>query len=337
MNAPTVSALVAFTQAQMARHGEDSAAAALAFSQESAGLWSEASAADLELWLRSAEHVLLGHQDDASGLETLLQALAAQLPQLVATPPLESGLLRTRTALALAADAAQTPASWGGLGAADRVRACYNPALAWSRRQEFPTAQHLMHLARSEAEAAPQDKLAQRSLAALAHNLSADWRQSFEPGDSEAVEAMLDAARLARQAWAIAGGWLEVERADWQLAMCYASAGRGREAQQHAQASLAACEAHQADGADDFEFCFAWQAMALAAIASRQREAAQAARAQMANFASRLQGGDADYAQACLAEIDAAFGRLTAPVEGNLAGDSIAQMTGQPDGDAPTH
>ncbi|MBN8489683.1 MAG: hypothetical protein J0M20_18370, partial [Burkholderiales bacterium] len=64
-----------------------------------------------------------------------------------------------------------------------------------------------------------------------------------------------------------------------------------------------ACQAH---GGDDFEVCFAWQAMAFAALAAQDRGAAQQARAAMAERAQRLTDpGDQQYARDQLALIDA--------------------------------
>lgn len=321
--------LQALSQSVMAGHGQDAAAAGLRLRTESAALLADADLPSLDTWLRCAEHVLLGHQDDATALDALLQQLQAQVPaERLQQPLLATALHRCRAALELAEAPGATPSGWPELGPADRVRAHYNAALAFSRRDAHRVTARLLDRARQEAAAAPEDLTAQRSLAAMAHNLSADLQQAFEPGDEDAAAAMVQAATLAREAWGVAGGWLEIERADWQLAMCCATTGQGAAARQHAAACLAACQAHAADGADDFEFCFAWQAVALAAIASRQREAAQAARHEMATYAARLSGGDADYARACLDEIDAAYGRLTASVDHDVAGETVASMAG---------
>lgn len=312
----TDSALEALTQAALAVHADEPAAAAQRLASESPALLAGASLRTLDAWARNAEHLLLGHHNDPAGL----QALLAQLPEGARQqPPLAGTLARSRVACALAAypvpDAASLP-DWPSLPSAERVRAHYNAALAHSRAERFATTTTLVADAALAAAQAPDDLATQRSLAALANNVAADLRYGFVPGEKAAANAMVHAAQVARDAWARAGGWLEVERADWQLAMCCATAGRGPEAQQHAAATLAACQTHQAD---DYEFCFAWQASALAAMASRQREAAQHARAQMAQHAARLSDAtDAAYAEQCLAELDAAYARLTVQLDNSV-------------------
>jgi hypothetical protein len=75
---------------------------------------------------------------------------------------------------------------------------------------------------------------------------------------------MLEAAATARRAWARAGGWREVERADYRLALCHAAADQGAEAVAHARRCLAGVEAGDpATGtvADAVEHFFAHEAL----------------------------------------------------------------------------
>jgi hypothetical protein len=97
---------------------------------------------------------------------------------------------------------------------------------------------------------------------------------------------MLDAAERARAAWARVGGWVEAERAEYQLALCHAAAGHGAAAVRHAQACLQGCVEH---GADAFETFFAHEALVHAHVAAREGE-----RAHDALLAMR----------ACLAQVD---------------------------------
>ena len=179
-----------------------------------------------------------------------------------------------------------------------------NPAQGRARLADMAGARRLLNLATARAAEADTDPPVRRAIAALANNLASDIRDTLKaPADPAAVALMLEAATRSRAAWAEAGGWLEVERADWLLAMCHASAGLGSEALRHAQATLAACQVH---GGDDFEFCFAWQAMAFAALAAQDHSTAQQARAAMAEHAERLSdAGDQQYAREQLALIDA--------------------------------
>ena len=114
---------------------------------------------------------------------------------------------------------------------------------------------------------------------------------------------MLDAARQAREAWSRAGGWMETERADDQLAMCHAVAGQGHEAVTHARACLAVCEANAADAYERF---FAFEALAHAHAVAGQAAAAKRARDRMAECLQQVDDADsrAD-AEPCLAKVDA--------------------------------
>lgn len=298
MNA--VHALAALTDEAMGLHGRDAHAAAGLLAREAPGLCDAAETGDLEALLRSVEHIGLGHLDDSDWVRQLAAPISRQLPR---APALATGLSRVEAALALAAGA--TP-DLRVLPPAEQVRAHANAALACTRRPDFQATRRLLDLATTCAAQAEGDPQAQRAIAALAHNLAADLREGLQGPDEAAVALMLEAATRSRAAWAHAGGWLEVERADWHLALCFAAAGQGQEALHHARATLTACQAHRAD---DFELCFAWQAMALAALAAGEPDQARQARAEMARLATTLDDpGFAAYAAEQLALIDAQLG-----------------------------
>lgn len=238
--------------------------------------------AQQQAWLRAAEHVLLGHLADGPGLA----ALASSLP---------AGSARARAAIALAAG--HEP-DWQDLAPAERIRACYNAALARTRLRDFAGLRALLR--RAEALAAEGEP--GRAWAAMANNVAGDLRYYFKAGDAEAAGAMLEAARLARAAWGRAGGWLEQERADWQLAMCAAAAGEGAAALAAAEACVQACQHNEAD---DYECCFAYQALGLAALAAGDAALARRAHALMAERVLALGGADRVYADGCLAELAA--------------------------------
>ena len=267
-------------------HPHDGRGAALLL-REAAAERADATTEQLEGWLRAAEHVLLGHLDDAAGLEALLNDVEPALAG------------RAQAAIALARGQA---AELGALESADRVRAHYNAALALSRRRDFAGMRQLMSAARGQV--LPDDAGSARAWAAVANNIAADLRFYHQRGDAPHAALMIEAARLACQAWAAAGGWLEQERADWQLAMCAAAAGEGVLALEAARSGLAACERH---GADDYEFCFAQQALAQAALAADDLPLAQQARAAMAQRLAAVPEANRSYAQRCLEEIDAAL------------------------------
>jgi hypothetical protein len=287
----------------MAAHARDAQGTLARLMAGAPPLLAQASGGELDAFLRAAEHIALGHADDSAALCTLLDALAAQLPR---HPALAQPLQRARAALALCAEL-HTPLL-EGLPAAERVRAYYNAALAHVRRRDFDAARRLMDAATAQAAAAAGDDAAQRAIAAVTNNIAGDLREYLAPGDTVAATLMLEAAQRAHDHWSRCGGWLEVERADWQLALCAAAAGDGPLALSHARAGLVACGAHQAD---DYEFCFAWQALALAALAAQDAELAREARDAMAQRLATLSDpGDRAYGQGCLDQIDRQLANL---------------------------
>jgi hypothetical protein len=278
-----MSQLEDLTQRALEIHPEQAAEAA-ALLHEAAGVLDEGDAAQRDAWLRAAEHVLLGHLADGEGLAALL-------------PP---DAVRGRAAIALAAG--RSP-DWQDLAPADQIRAHYNAALARTRSRDFAGQGALLRAAQALADG--DDAAAQQAWAAVANNVAADLRYYFKPGDGEAAAAMLEAAQLARDAWQRAGGWLQIERADWQLAMCAAAAGEGALALQAARSGLQACEAN---GADDYEFCFAYQALGLAALAAGDLPEARRSRELMAGRVALVSADFRDYAERCLAELDERLG-----------------------------
>lgn len=295
MNAAPESPLDQLTGAAMATHSRDARGALARLMAEAPALLPRASGSDLEALLRAAEHIALGHADDSGALQDLLAALSAQQAR---HPALAQPLQRAQAAMALATD--MHTELLAGLPAPERVRAHYNAALARTRRRDFAGALQLVDAASTHA--LPGDAAAQRAMAALTNNLASDLRECLRPGDPAAATLMVEAAHRSHGHWSRCGGWLEVERADWQVAMCAAAAGDGPRALGHARAGLIACGANNAD---DYEFCFAWQALAVAALAADERELAREARDAMAERLAQLpDAGDRAYGLACLADID---------------------------------
>ena len=109
-----------------------------------------------------------------------------------------------------------------------------------------------------------------------------------ERGDARGPDetaAMLEIAAASREHWRQAGTWLEVERADYCLAMTHLSAGRAEDALRHAAQCLAACIAHEAP---PYELFFGHEALARvqhargdAAASAHHRQAAQSAYEQL--------------------------------------------------------
>jgi hypothetical protein len=240
-----------------------------------------------EMFVRTVEHVLLGHAADADRYAAALDRLQ---PLVAGHAAAQTAVARGRLAITLLADAgAAGPSS---LPPAETVRAHYNAALAHTRRGAWREAQALVRQAGDLAEASG-DPGAQRALAALTNNVAGDVRFYFRPehrADTDRVHTMLDAARRARAAWERAGGWMEVERADYQLALCHAAAGQGAEAVAHAQACLQRCEANRADA---YELFFAHEALVRAHGSADQPGEAGRLRARMAELLAQVSDPDA--------------------------------------------
>lgn len=293
-------------------HGDDPRAA-LGLLQEAMAFAPGAAPAEMAALVRLLEHVTVSHLMDGDGLLALLPALDA-----VAAPwsaagddTLAGALRRARLAAALLANPhanayahmpaapaasaapgeAAAPASPVALSPADRVRAMSNAAAGSARQGRWADVALLMQRAAALAEG---DDVSGRAYAAMANNLAADLRLltlAQAQVDAGRQHAMLDAAQRARAAWARVGGWVEAERAEYQLALCHAAAGQGAAAVRHAQACLQGCVEH---GADAFETFFAHEALVHAHVAAREGQ-----RAHDALLAMR----------ACLARVDDAGSR----------------------------
>lgn len=250
---------------------------------------------DAEAFIRMLQHVLLGHLDDAAALHKALDRLQSITGD---DAVLRGAIARGRLALALVDDLG-TPST---LEPAERVRALYDAALAHTRRRQWVAVNDRLAAAGALAE---RDAAAQRAYAAMANNIAAHLRDGLatgEPADNPRVRAMLDAATRVRQAWTRAGGWLEAERAEYQLARCHAAAGQGQEAVAHAQDCLALCVANAADA---FECFFAYEALAHAQACAGQPGLARQARDAMADGLQQMDDASRAFAAPCLAQVDA--------------------------------
>jgi hypothetical protein len=216
--------------------------------------------------IRLAEHVWLAHAADAAGLQAFLDALPAALGQAASTAP---SVERARLALAWLAGQ-PVPALADTL----RWRLLQNVVLAMAAQGRSAQALGLLQTAESAALAQGRSE-AGKAFAATANNV-ASHLQDGPRGEAARDTLMLQAAALARRAWASAGGWMQVERADYRLALCHAAAGQGAEAVEHARRCLAGCVA-ATDQADAVEHFFAHEALLRAHHAVGNAAAAGAA------------------------------------------------------------
>lgn len=124
----------------------------------------------------------------------------------------------------------------------DRVRILAVAAAALAGQKRTGEAVGRFQQALSLASYGPtKDDPAARSLAITGNNLAYGLEEQAERTFAE-TELMILAAKTARRYWEVAGTWLEVERAEYRLAMSMIAAGRPDQAIQHAKTCLDLCE-----------------------------------------------------------------------------------------------
>ena len=236
----------------------------------------------------------LGRWDD--GLAAL-QALAAH-PACVAGSPQAQAVVRCQASLTLCAGGPDTRPAMSPSDAI-RVSALAAAALA---EQQTPRAMQLLRdaLARSDDAQLPQGDAAHRALAVAGNNLACTLEEKAERSADE-IALMVLAAQTGRRFWAVAGGWLETERAEYRLAMTWVQAGDLAQARQHAQACL---DIVQRESAPALERFFACEALAVVARAARSADTESTVAQAHAAF-TELEEGDRKWCQASLDKLSA--------------------------------
>lgn len=181
--------------------------------------------------------------------------------QLAALPVCEAGsvegqaIARQIGALRLAGGLADERV---GAAPSDRARLS---ALAAIHLAEHDAARAAGFLQQAIDEAAAADLPAtdpcQRALAAAGNNIAATLEDKPQRTPAERA-LMILAAQTGRRCWALAGTWLETERAEYRLAMTWLQAGDLAQARQHAQECL---EIVNANGSVPLEVFFGWEAL----------------------------------------------------------------------------
>lgn len=185
----------------------------------------------------------------------------AFLDRLVTLPVVQGdaaqAVLRFQAALKLSAGLADTRA---GLDSSARIRvtalAAANLALHDAARSHA-----LLEEAVAAAEAAglPDRDPAHRNLSVAGNGIAGSLEEKT-PRSADETRLMLRAAQVARRFWAMAGTWLEIERAEYRLARSWHQAGDLPQARQHAQNCL---EIVRANGNVPLEAFFGWEALGL--------------------------------------------------------------------------
>lgn len=151
-------------------------------------------------------------------------------------------------------------------------------------------------LARFDAAGLPDTAPCVRALAVTGNNLAASLEERASRSDPER-ELMILAAQTARRFWALAGGWLEIERAEYRLAHTWLKAGDAARARSHAQACLALIKAH---GDVPLERYFGLEVGVLAARAQGDAATAAASLETMRQVFTELAPDDQGWCRATL-------------------------------------
>ncbi len=189
------------------------------------------------------------------------------------------------------------------LGTSDRIRVT---AMAAASLGEHDTAraQQLLQdaLLQAEATALPATDPANRALAISGNDLAATLEEKPQRSAQERA-LMILAAQTARHYWAIAGGWLETERAEYRLAMTWLQAGDPAQARQHAQNCLVTVEANNAPALERF---FGWEALGRVDRSAGNSSGHALALEQAGTAFAALDASDQGWCQASLDKLRAA-------------------------------
>ena len=170
-----------------------------------------------------------------------------------------SGQARTRSVASLRL-AAGDDAHLDGLSLSDRIRVVAMAASSLAER-DTARASALLRQALDLAQRSglPATDPMNRALAVTGNNLACALEE--KPARSAEERAlMILAAQTARHYWAIAGTWLETERAEYRLANTWLQAGDLARAREHAQACI---EIVAANNGAALERLFGWEALGL--------------------------------------------------------------------------
>lgn len=242
-------------------------------------------AARLAPLVRLVHHVHGEHLGRWAEGRELISRLAA-LPACAADA--EAAAAAQRAVASLDLSAGRTDAI-AGLDAADRIRVA---AMAAGNLAERDTARATLLFDQALAEAAagawPAGDPVHRALAISGNNLAASLEAKVgRSADERAL--MITAATAARTHWALAGGWLEVERAEYRLAMTWLQAGDPARALGHARAVLAIVDANDGPALERY---FAFEAISKAAHAAGELGVCREAVAHAASAFSRMEPAD---------------------------------------------
>lgn len=241
-----------------------------------------------------AHHVYGAHLANwADGLKFM--AALARGPGFDAQGRSGDALRRWRASLALAAGESDVRTT---LAPGERI-AVAALAAALLELHDIVRATQFLQEALAAAEATPlaDTDPAVRALAVAGNNLAATLSEKAERSPGEHA-LMILAAETGRRFWARAGTWLEVERAEHRLALCWLAAGDAEAARRHALACLAIVDAQTPVPA--LERFFGHDALASAERAAGRPEAHAQSLAVMRACFEQLSADDQAWCRATL-------------------------------------
>jgi hypothetical protein len=206
--------------------------------------------------LNLAHHLHGEHLDSwAQGIAVIERLCDA--PVFVADGP--SGQAARRFMASLRLSGGQ-PGGLDGFTPSDRARVFAMAASALASRDALRAGGWLRDaLDLAQREELPAGDPTHRALAVTGNNIACTLEEKRDRSDAER-ELMILAAQTTRRHWAIAGTWLETERAEYRLANTWLQAGDPARAREHAQACL---EIIHANGGAALERFFGWEALGL--------------------------------------------------------------------------
>jgi len=196
----------------------------------------------------------------------------------------------------------------GTMSPSERIRVSAHAAGAMAGR-DAPRAASLLREAALEVDTAglPNSDPACRAIAINGNDIALNLSEKLARSDAER-DLMLLGARIARDYWARAGTWLEVERAEYRLAMSWLKAPDLAAARRHARKCLDLVREHEAPA---LEWFFGFEALAQVERALGNAPAAARAVQDMKAAFERLDEGDREWCRPTLER----FSRL-APAAG---------------------
>ena len=185
----------------------------------------------------------------------------------------------------------------GSMSASERIRVTAHAAAALAERDP-PRSGSLLREAALEVdtESLPNDDAACRAVAISGNGIATTLSEKLFRGDAER-DLMLLAARVARDYWARAGTWLEVERAEYRLAISWLKAPDLSAARRHARKCLDLVREHEAPA---LEWFFGFEAQTQVERALGNAPAALRAAQDMKEAFERLEDADKQWCRPSL-------------------------------------